>query len=146
MKTWRNFFTTVMSYKWSDKLTQIVETDQGFENSVAGIGPIGQMGDVPDNYPAKNVTWFSFGNWFLYNFNDKLTGVWRSEVFWDPSGGRTGLQNNYYEQTLGLIYKPTSWLWIRPEARYDWSQFKPFYIDGTQNKQFTFGLDVILLF
>jgi len=144
--SWRNFFTTVMSYKWSDKLTQIVETDQGFENSVAGIGPIGQMGDVPDNYPAKNVTWFSFGNWFLYNFNDKLTGVWRSEVFWDPSGGRTGLQNNYYEQTLGLIYKPTSWLWIRPEARYDWSQFKPFYIDGTQNKQFTFGLDVILLF
>ncbi len=144
--SWRNFFTTVMTYKWSDKLTQIVETDQGFENSVAGIGPIGQSGPVPDNYPAKNVTWFSFGNWFLYNFNDKLTGVWRSEVFWDPSGGRTGLQNNYYGQTLGLIYKPTSWLWIRPEARYDWSQFKPFYIDGTQNKQFTFGLDVILLF
>lgn len=144
--SWRNFFTTVASYKWNDKLTQIVESDQGFENSVAGIGPTGQAGYVPDNTPAKNVTWFSFGNWYLYEFNEKLTGVWRSEVFWDPSGGRTGVQNNYYAQTLGLIYKPYDWLWIRPEVRYDWSQFKPFYIDDTQKKQFTFGFDVILVF
>lgn len=144
--SYRNFLTTVMSYKWSDKLTQVVETDQGFENSVAGIGPFGQTQDVPENYPAKNVTWYSFGNWFLYNFNDKLTGVWRSEVFWDPTGARTGLQNNYYGQTLGLIYKPKDWLWIRPEVRYDWSQFKPAYIDQTQTKQFTFGFDVIVTF
>ncbi len=144
--SYRNFLTTVMSYKWSDKLTQVMETDQGFENNVAGIGPFGQSQFVPDNYPAKNVTWYSFGNWFLYNFSDKLTGVWRSEVFWDPTGARTGLQNNYYEQTLGLVYKPKEWLWIRPEVRYDWSQFKPAYIDQSQNKQFTFGFDVIVTF
>jgi hypothetical protein len=144
--SWRNFFTTVASYKWSDKLTQVMETDQGFENSVAGIGPIGQQGPVPVNTPAKQVTWYSFGNWYLYNFSEKVTGVWRSEVFWDPSGGRTGLQNNYYGQTLGLIYKPKDWLWIRPEVRYDWSQFKPAYIDNTKMNQFTLGFDVIVTF
>lgn len=144
--SWRNTFTTVGSYKWTDKLTQVVETDQGFENSVAGIGPTGQAGNVPFNTPPKNVTWYSFGNWYLYKFTDKLTGVWRSEVFWDPSGGRTGVQNNYYEQTLGLIYKPYDWLWVRPEVRWDWSQYKPFYIDDTSKQQFTFGLDVILVF
>jgi hypothetical protein len=144
--SWRNFFTTVISYKWNDQLTQVIETDQGFENSVAGIGPFGQSQDVPANYPAKDVTWFSFGNWYLYEFSEKLTGVWRSEVFWDPTGARTGLQNNYYGQTLGLIYKPKDWLWIRPEVRYDWSQFKPAYIDQTQNKQFTLGFDVIVTF
>jgi hypothetical protein len=144
--SYRNFLSTVISYKWSDKLTQVVETDQGLENNVAGIGPFGQSQFVPDNYPAKNVTWYSFGNWFLYNFSDKLTGVSRSEVFWDPTGARTGLQNNYYAQTLGLVYKPKEWLWIRPEVRYDWSQFKPAFIDQTQKQQFTFGFDVIVTF
>ena len=113
---------------------------------MAGIGPIGQQGPVPVNTPAKQVTWYSFGNWYLYNFSEKVTGVWRSEVFWDPSGGRTGLQNNYYGQTLGLIYKPKDWLWIRPEVRYDWSQFKPAYIDNTKMNQFTLGFDVIVTF
>lgn len=144
--SWRKFFTTVLTYKWNDKLTQVMEADQGFENKVAGIGPIGQQGPVPNNYPAKNVTWYSFGNWFLYQFNEKVTGVWRSEVFWDPSGARTGLQNNYYEMTLGAIYKPKDWLWIRPEVRYDWSQFRPAYIDNTKMNQVTLGFDVIVTF
>ena len=79
-------------------------------------------------------------------FNDKLTGVWRSEVFRDDDGVRTGFADNFYEQTLGLIYKPHSWLWIRPEARYDWAQDTKPYTDGTRSSQFTLGFDVILLF
>jgi hypothetical protein len=48
--------------------------------------------------------------------------------------------------TLGLIYKPHDWLWIRPEARYDWAQFGTPYTDGTRGSQFTIGFDVILLY
>ena len=33
---------------------------------------------------------------------------------------RTGTAANYAEFTLGAIYKPKPYLWIRPEARYDW--------------------------
>ncbi|AGA29801.1 outer membrane beta-barrel protein [Singulisphaera acidiphila] len=134
---WRTTVTSVLSYKWTDKLTQVMETDQGFEGNIPGIGPGGTN---------QNASWQSFGNWFLYGFNDKLTGVWRSEVFRDNNGVRTGFADNFYEQTLGLIYKPKPWLWLRPEARYDWAQFTTPYNDGTRNSQFTLAIDAILLY
>jgi hypothetical protein len=134
---WRTMFTTVLSYKWTDKLTQVMETDEGFEDDIPGIGRGGT---------SSNASWQSFGNWFLYAFNDKLTGVWRSEVFRDNNGVRTGFADNFYEQTVGLIYKPKPWLWLRPEARYDWAQFTHPYNDGTRNSQLTLAIDAILLY
>ncbi|MDR3634539.1 MAG: outer membrane beta-barrel protein [Isosphaeraceae bacterium] len=130
-------FTNVFTYKWSDKLTQVIENDDSFENNIPGFG----VGGTP-----SNEGWYSFGNWFLYSFNDKLTGVWRSEVFRDNGGARTGFSDNFYEMTLGAIYKPCSWLWIRPEIRYDWAQFTHPYNDGTRNSQLTIGGDLIILF
>ena len=115
----------------------------GFEQNIpssAGPPPATRSAD-------RNADWYSFGNWFLYSFNDKLTGVWRSEVFWDRTGVRTGTTGGrFYEQTLGLIYKPKSWLWIRPEARYDWAQFVKPFSDGKRSDQLTLAFDVILLF
>jgi hypothetical protein len=134
---WRTMFTTVLTYKWTDKLTQVMETDEGFETNIPGIGVDGTN---------SNESWYSFGNWFLYQFCDKLTGVWRAEVFRDNNGARTGFRDNFYEQTLGLIYKPKPWLWLRPEARYDWSQFTHPYNDGTRNSQLTLAIDAIVLF
>jgi hypothetical protein len=133
----RLLFTTVFTYKWTDKLTQVMETDQGFENNIPGTGADGTN---------LNNSWYSFGNWFLYTFGEKLTGVWRAEVFRDNGGQRTGFSDNFYEQTLGLIYKPRPYIWIRPEARYDWSQFTHPYFDGTKKSQFTIAVDAILLF
>ena len=48
--------------------------------------------------------------------------------------------------TLGLIYKPKPWLWIRPEARYDWAQFTKPFSDGTRGSQLTLAIDVIVQF
>jgi hypothetical protein len=48
--------------------------------------------------------------------------------------------------TLGVRYQPRDWLLIRPEARYDWSQFHPAYANNTRKSQFTLGFDVIVLF
>lgn len=134
---WRTMFTEVFSYKWTDKLTQVLETDQGFEDNIPGLGPGGTNSDQ---------SWQSFGNWFLYNLSDKLTGVWRSEVFRDNDGARTGFADTFYEMTLGMIYKPVPYIWIRPEARYDWAQFKSPYSDGTRGSQFTLAVDAILLY
>lgn len=146
---WRNdrtLFTTVGTHKWSDKLTQVVETDQGWERAIPGLGSGGANG------APRSATWFSFGNWFLYEFDPKLTGVWRSEVFWDPQGARTQqvvngqfVGDRFYEMTVGMIYKPIPNLWIRPEARYDWSQYHPAYTDGTRKSQFTLAVDAIIL-
>ena len=133
----RTIVTTVLSHKWNDKLTQVLETDQAFEANVPFLGP---------NGTRHNAEWQSFGNWFLYSFTDKFTGVWRSEVFRDNNGVRTGFADNYYEFTVGGIYKPKPWLWVRPEARYDWAQFNRPFKDGTRGSQFTLGFDVIVLF
>lgn len=139
---WRTLFTTVLSYQWTDSLTQVMETDQGFEDNVPGIGPGGT---------AMNAEWYGFANWFLWQFwknedRDIVTGVWRSEVFRDDSGSRTGFSDNFYEMTLGLIIKPKPYIWIRPEIRYDWAQFKKPYTDGTRGSQLTLGFDAILLY
>lgn len=148
----RTLFTSVLTHEWSDKLTQVIETDQGWELNVPGLASPIVDGEVISG-AAKSAQWQSFGNWFLYNFSDKLTGVWRSEVFWDQQGNRTGLNDGtrfvgdrFYEMTLGLIYKPIPHLWVRPEARYDWSQFHDAYTDNTRKSQFTYGFDVILLY
>jgi hypothetical protein len=147
----RSLITTVLTHLWSDKLTQVIETDQGWERSVPGLASGGRNG------AAKSEQWQSFGNWFLYQFTPKLTGVWRSEVFWDQEGGRVNflqrvgradqfVGDRYYEMTLGAIYKPCPNLWIRPEARYDWAQFHTPYNDGTRGSQLTLAFDVIVLF
>ncbi len=133
----RFLITNVLTHKYNDKLTQVLENDDAYESNIPGIGIGGT---------SKNASWYSFGNWFLYQFNDKLTGVWRSEVFRDNSGVRTGFADNFYEFTLGAIYKPKPFLWIRPEARYDYAQFTRPYNDGTRRSQLTLAFDVILLF
>ena len=53
----RTLFTTVFTYKWTDKLTQVMETDQAYREERPRHRP-GR--DVP-----QNAEWYSFGNWFL---------------------------------------------------------------------------------
>lgn len=142
--SWRAMFTEVFTYKWSDTFTQVVETDQGHDPNVPGWGPGGS---------PRSAEWYSFGNWFLWQFwknedKDIMTAVWRSEWFRDVGGIRTGTgkTDNYYEMTLGLIFKPVPYIWIRPEARYDWAQWNKPYNDGTRGSQLTLGVDAILLY
>jgi hypothetical protein len=139
-------FTTVATYKWTDKLTQVLESDQSFENNIPGSGGVALPGGLFQGGNDRNDSWYSFGNWFLYTFNDKLTGVWRSEVFRDDGGQRLGFRDTLYEMTIGFIYKPKPYIWIRPEARYDWAQFTHPYDGGTRNSQLTLAVDAILLY
>ena len=142
----RTLFTTVGTHQWTDKLTQVMETDQGWERSIPGLGSGGANGQ------PRSATWFSYGNWFLYQLHPKITAVWRSEVFWDPQGARTQnvvngqfVGDRYYEITLGAIYKPHPNVWIRPEVREDWSQYHNAYSAGTRKSQCTLAFDVIFL-
>jgi hypothetical protein len=143
----RTLFTVVLKHKWTDRLTQVTGTGAGMERAVPGLGaPL--IDGVPQNAQAKYDTWYYFANGFLYSFTDTLTGVWRSEVFWDTNGARTGqlVGDRYYEMTLGARYKPKDWLLIRPEVRYDWSQFHPAYSNDTRKSQLTLAFDIIVSF
>ena len=117
-----------------------MESDQAWETNVPFA--LGNTG----GFNRHNAQWYSFGNWFLYSFNDKFTGVWRSEIFRDNNGVRTGTAGDYMEFTLGGIYKPKPYLWIRPEARYDFTNGAKVYNDNTRSSQLTLGFDIILLF
>jgi hypothetical protein len=134
----RGYVSGVLTYKWSDKLTEAVQFDSLFDPMILGYGQ--------DPYIGHAAASYIFAHWFLYQFTDKITGVFRTEVFWDPYGLATGVADTYHEVTLGLNIRPKPWLWFRPEARYDWAQFNHPYNDGTRNSQFTLGLDVIFLF
>jgi hypothetical protein len=134
----RGYLVGVLTYKWTGKLTQALETDSVFEPEILGYGR--------DPYVAHSAAYYSFVNWFLYQITPKVTGVWRSEIFWDPYGLATGVADTFHEVTLGLNIQPKPWLWVRPEVRYDWSQYTHPYNDGTRSSQLTMGFDVIFLF
>jgi hypothetical protein len=143
----RTLFAIVYSHAWDDKLKQVIGTGGAAERAIPGLGaPL--LEGIPQNAKPNYDTWYAFVNMFLYNFTDTVTGVWRSEVFWDTNGARTGklVGDRYYEMTLGARYKPKDWLLIRPEVRYDWSQFHPAYSNDTRKSQLTLGFDVIVLF
>jgi hypothetical protein len=134
---YRTYMSNVLTRKWSDKLTQASDVFFVVEPNVPGLGRGGR---------PRDSAWYGFANWFLYEFDPKLTGVWRAEIFRDEAGAAIGVADAFYEMTLGLIVKPKPWLWIRPEARYDWAQFKEPYHDGTRGSLFTLAFDVIVLY
>ena len=134
----RTYFDITVTHKWNDRLTQAAETFFIIDTDV--VLPTGRI--------LREASWYGAANWFLYAFDadQKYTGVWRSEIFRDSKGTATGVEATYYETTLGLIYKPEPWLWIRPEARYDWVQGAKPFSDGTRSSQFTLAVDVIIQF
>ncbi|ODU02176.1 MAG: hypothetical protein ABS79_00785 [Planctomycetes bacterium SCN 63-9] len=131
------YSSNVLVRQWSDKLTQAAEVTVVTEGNVLGLGPRGR--------PIRG-TYYGFCHHFLYQFHDKITGVFRAEIFRDGNGLATGFDDTFNELTLGAIYKPRPNLWIRPEIRYDWAQFTHPYDDGTRGGQLTLAFDVILQF
>jgi hypothetical protein len=125
------------SYQWTTKLTQAMQTDQVWDPQILGFSKTGT---------ANSIAYHSFVHWLLYSFTDKLQGGWRTEIFWDPYGAATGSRGTYYETTLTLRATPKPWLWIQPEARYDWTQFTHPFSDNTRSSQFLLAISTIILF
>jgi len=136
----RTFLSSVLTHKWGGRLNEAAEVFFVHETNVQGLGPGGPR------HVNNESAWYGFAHWFLYTFNDHVTGVYRAEVFRDQNGAATGVADTLYEMTVGAIIKPKTWLWFRPEARYDWAQFKKPFDDGTRGSQLTLAFDVIVLF
>lgn len=129
--------TSVLIHQWTDALTVVGEADYARESNIPGLGPGGT---------ATNGEWYGAAGWLLYRFRESITGVVRADVFRDQNGTRTGYDNLFYEATLGLILKPRSWFWVRPEVRYDGTDGYPAYNDERSHHQITYGFDAIFLF
>jgi hypothetical protein len=131
------YLSSVLVHHWNDKLTEAAELAYVTEANVLGLGPGGK---------AVRAEYYGFAHHFLYEFHEKLTGVFRAEIFRDDDGLATGFATTFSELTLGAIIKPRPDLWIRPEIRYDWAQNVRPYNDGTQSGQLTLAVDAIIQF
>ncbi len=135
---WRTYLSSVVTHNYSDKFTEAAEVFFVHETNVPGLGRNGTVN--------RESAWYGAAHWYLYNFTSKVQGVYRAEIFRDQNGAATGQADNYYEMTLGLPYKPKPWLWVRPEARYDWAQYHHPFNDGTRGSQLTIAFDIIIQF
>ncbi|WP_422923808.1 outer membrane beta-barrel protein [Singulisphaera sp. PoT] len=132
--------SAVVTREWDRRWTTIFEADYGADRSLA----------TSSSNPRRlgNSTWYGAGIWVLYTFTDRWTGVFRTDIFRDVGGVRTGFDDTYSETTLGLVYKPASWLWIRPEIDYYRASGAPPFEthNGRANDEISFGFDVLLLY
>ncbi len=135
---WRTYLSTVATHNYNARLTEAAEVFFVHETNVPGLGPRGSVN--------RESAWYGGAHWFLYQLTDKVQGVWRAEIFRDNNGAATGSADNYYEVTLGAVYKPRPWLWARPEARYDRAQYHHPFNNGTRSGQLTLAFDIIVQF
>lgn len=108
--------------------------------------------------------WYGFSNYLFYRATEQLTLGARFEWFRDSNdtvvtGGyavsATGEAADYFAFTLGANWEPNHWFVLRPEVRWDWSDWEVVdseesrlgaYDRNTSRNQFTFGMDAIVKF
>ena len=135
-RDYRTVVDLVGTYRWTEKLTQVVNFDYGAEENGAG---------------TSAAHWSGIANYVTYCSADCLSGTVRAEWFRDSDGVRTGIQGNLYEITAGLTIQPLPKhaifknFYVRPELRWDFADHDgPF--GGDRDDQLTAGFDLIFKF
>ena len=98
-----NVYNLQLTHKFTDKLTYVADASYSHE----------------DGTSVGFAEWYGLANYLLYDVNDKLQAKTRVELFNDEQGYRTGTSGLYTAVTAGLTWKPTPWLYVMPEVRYD---------------------------
>lgn len=130
----RRLLDLVATYKFTDKLTGVVNADFGEEEDAA-----------PNGTKAK---WRGIAGYLKYDCTDKLSYAARAEVFSDPDGARTGLSQTLSELTLTTQYKFRENLWGRLEYRHDHSNSDQAFTKGRglTSGQNTLAASVLITF
>src|SRR5262245_54079937 len=120
-------FDLVVIHKVNGVLTWTLEALWAFQTGVPDIGF------------ANNA---ALVNYLTYQLSPRLSATARYELFDDFQGQRTGFEGLYQALTLGLTFKVTREIWLRPEVRYDYNaESRPF--EG-QHGVFTAAADVVV--
>ena len=132
-------YSVVLKHNITDKTHFVLQHDHGFADQVS------TWGANADPANKVNAQWYGINSHLYYDLKDNLSIGMRAEWFRDQNGfrvfapGRVGAATNssgysyalpgqvssgagasYYELTWGLNWKPTKWLNLRPNVRYDW--------------------------
>lgn len=135
-RDYRTVTDVVATYRWNDKLTQMLNFDYGTEANGTG---------------TSASHWAGLAHYLTYAFTDTLAGTFRAEWFQDKDGVRTGIQGNMYELTVGVSIQPFPKdpifknLSVRPELRWDFADEQNAF-GGNREDQVTAGFDIIFKF
>jgi hypothetical protein len=159
-------YSIVLKHNITDKTHLILQHDHGFANNVYNYATL-----TPN---SVNAQWYGINSHLYYDLKDNLSIGMRAEWFRDQNGlrvcspGRVSAATNgsgysyampggiaacnaasYYEVTAGLNWKPTKWLNLRPNVRYDWvdgSNGAPNTFADGKTAQFLFSNDFTITF
>jgi hypothetical protein len=132
----RTMYSVVLSHNITEALHYKLQHDMGIEEKWT---------------EADSAKWYGVNQYLTYDINDQLSVGTRLEWFRDEDGTRVnGNKAHFLAATVGLNYKPLSWLTLRPEVRYDHSIETAAYNiendEGKSNDQVLISADAIIRF
>jgi hypothetical protein len=128
----RTMYSIVLNHDVTDSLHYTLQHDMGIEEK---------------SLAADSGKWYGVNQYLTYDVSDKIGVGTRLEWFRDEDGFRVnGNKAHFLAATVGLNYKPMSWLTLRPEVRYDHSIENSAYNDGLSNDQVLISADAIVHF
>ncbi|WP_054775035.1 porin, partial [Methylogaea oryzae] len=102
-----SYYTAVFHQDFGTKLHYVLQHDRGFQHAAIG---------------KQDAEWYSVVHYLTYDVADTWGVGLRGEWFRDDDGVRyTDGAASYFALTGGVNWKPTGWLMLRPEVRYDWA-------------------------
>jgi hypothetical protein len=105
-------FDLVFTHKFSDRCNYALDALYGFTTNVPDVG---------------FANWWATVHYLSYALTPEVTAVGRLEFFDDVQGQRTGFAGLYVAPTVGVNFKPTKYVTVRPEVRYDYNtESRPF--------------------
>jgi hypothetical protein len=119
----RTNYTLTLQHQLAPHWNYALEHSFGNEKNGALINYNGQLG---------KAQWFSVAQYLQWEWSERFAVGFRGEWFRDSGHARILKQpvngpfwslsgEDYFEITLGANWKPTRFITIRPEIRYDWS-------------------------
>lgn len=121
------------TYKFSDRLTGMLNADFGQEENAD-----------PEGGTAR---WGGIAGYLKYDFTERFSLALRSEFFRDEDGVRTGTRQSLVGNTLTAQYKFREDLWGRLEYRNDLSSKDSFARgNGFSGSQNTIAASVLFTF
>jgi len=141
-------YSIVLKHNVTDKTHLVLQHDHGYADGILGLG---------------DSEWYGLNTHLTYDVTDTVVAGVRGEWFRDQTGYRVGSPGrtfadlstgaSFYAVTAGVTWKPTTWLNLRPNVRYDWvdgtnaagdGRFRPF--GNNKQDQFLFSTDFTINF
>ncbi|MGL6195115.1 MAG: outer membrane beta-barrel protein, partial [Thermoguttaceae bacterium] len=150
-ETTRTNYSLIFSQQLTPALSYVLQHDLGIESNAAAVFENG-------NWVAKDGEWYSIAQYIYLQVSPTVALGCRAEWFKDKNHTRVYpsfppgiIGDEFIDVSLGLNWKPTPCINLRPEVRWDWvnggkNSSMGVFDDFSSNNQFLVGLDLVITF